>query len=101
MLVSTIIGDPFPSLSLVLAFPTVLENSKYSREFEADAHDYVYDYLLDNNLLLTGYANIFERITEMNQKKGLKIICHHIVKLMTACSVLDRSLSTSIVSVVE
>lgn len=72
VLVSTITGDPFSSSSLVVALPTVLANSKYSREFEADADDYAYDYLLDNNLPLSGYANILERITENESEEGFE-----------------------------
>lgn len=64
VLVTTITGDPFSTSSLVVALPTLLANSNYSREFELEADDYAYQYLIDNNIELVNFANILERITD-------------------------------------
>jgi Zn-dependent protease with chaperone function len=63
VLIATITGDPFSTSSLVVALPTLLVNSKYSREFEREADDYAYRYLVANNIELYKYANILQRIT--------------------------------------
>lgn len=63
VLIATITGDPFSTSSLIVALPTVLVNSKYSREFETEADDYAYRYMLDNGLDTKPFADILERIT--------------------------------------
>lgn len=70
VLVATITGDPFSTSSLVVALPTLLVNSKYSREFEKEADGYAYDYLVANNIETLKYANILERITEGELEDG-------------------------------
>ncbi len=70
VLIATITGDPFSTSSLVVALPTLLVNSKYSREFESEADDYAYDYLVANNIELSKYASILERITEGESEDG-------------------------------
>lgn len=63
VLVATITGDPFSTSSLVVALPTILANSKYSREFENEADDYAYDYLHANQISLQAFASILEKIS--------------------------------------
>ena len=72
VLVSTITGDTFSSSSLVVALPTILANSNYSREFEIEADDYAYKYLVDNNMSLVAFANLLERITEKEPEEGFE-----------------------------
>jgi len=64
ILIATVTGDPFSTSSLVVALPTILVNASYSREFEAEADDYAYRYLLANNVPLEAFVNILERISE-------------------------------------
>lgn len=68
VLVSTITGDPFSTSSLVVALPTILANASYSREFEIEADDYAYQYLQENNIPLTSFASMLEKITEVEQE---------------------------------
>ena len=72
VLVATITGDPFSTSSLVVALPTLLANSKYSREFEKEADDYAYDYLMTNNIDTSTFANMLERITEGEPEEGIE-----------------------------
>lgn len=71
VLVATITGDPFSTSSLVVALPTLLANSKYSREFEIEADDYAYHYLVDNNIEISNFATMLERITEGESDSGM------------------------------
>lgn len=70
VLIATITGDPFSTSSLVVALPTLLVNSKYSREFEKEADDYAYRYLVANNIELSKYAGILQRITGDESEDG-------------------------------
>lgn len=70
VLVATITGDPFSTSALVVALPTLLINSKYSREFEKEADDYAYDYLVANHIETRKYADILERITRDDTEEG-------------------------------
>jgi Zn-dependent protease with chaperone function len=70
VLVATITGDPFSTSSLIVALPTILVNSKYSREFEIEADDFAYQYLVDNNMDTEIFANILERIAGGDRESG-------------------------------
>ncbi|MCW8830113.1 MAG: M48 family metallopeptidase [Gammaproteobacteria bacterium] len=72
VLIATITGDPFSSSSIVVALPTILVNANYSREFEVEADDYAYHYLLDSNMPLDSFANILERITGDDSEQGVE-----------------------------
>lgn len=72
VLVATLTGDPFSTSSLIVALPTVLVNSKYSREFETEADDYAYQYMLDNNMDTKTFADILERITGAERDSELE-----------------------------
>lgn len=67
VLVSTITGDPFSTSSLVVALPTILANANYSRDFEREADDYTYQYMTENNMDLTSFATILQKITEQDE----------------------------------
>jgi Zn-dependent protease with chaperone function len=71
-LIAAITGDPFSTSSLVVALPTVLVNSKYSREFETEADDYARLYMRDNNMDTKAFASILERITGSEKATGLE-----------------------------
>jgi Zn-dependent protease with chaperone function len=72
VLIAAITGDPFSTSSLVVALPTVLVNSKYSREFETEADDYARLYMRDNNMDTKAFASILERITGSEKATGLE-----------------------------
>lgn len=67
VLVAVITGDPFSTSSLIVALPTVLVGSKYSREFETEADDYAYQYMTRNKIEPHYFADILERITGANK----------------------------------
>jgi len=50
------------SSSLLVALPTVLIHSSYSQEFEAEADDYAWHYLVDNDIPTGSFASILSRI---------------------------------------
>ena len=72
VLVATITGDPFSTSSLIVALPTILVNSKYSREFEIEADDFAYQYLVDNNMDTEIFASILERIAGGERDSGFE-----------------------------
>lgn len=57
-------GDVFASSTFAAALPLLLVQTKFSREFEREADQYSYDYLIDNNIDLKHFANIMKRITQ-------------------------------------
>ena len=73
VLVATITGDPFSTSSLVVALPTLLAHSKYSRDFETEADDYAYHFLLDNNIETSTFSNMLERITDDAKESGIEV----------------------------
>jgi Zn-dependent protease with chaperone function len=72
LLIAGITGDPISTSSLIAAMPTVLINSKYSREFETEADDYAYQYMVDNHMDTKTFANILERITGSDKQNGFE-----------------------------
>jgi len=72
VLIATVTGDPFSTSSLVVALPTVLVDSKYSREFETEADDYAREYMLANHMDTNIFANILERITGSEKETGFE-----------------------------
>ena len=73
VLVATITGDPFSTSSLVVALPTLLANSKYSRDFETEADDYAYHFLQDNNIETSTFSDMLERITDNAKQSGIEM----------------------------
>ena len=63
LIIATITGDAVSASTLVVALPTVLIHSSYSQEFEHEADDYAYRYLLDNGIDTAHFARILARIT--------------------------------------
>ena len=59
-----ITGDIFASSTFIAAFPFLLIQTKFSREFEREADQFSYDYLLENNIDLQHFINILKRITQ-------------------------------------
>ncbi len=72
VLIAAITGDPFSTSSLIVALPTVLVNSKYSREFETEADDYAYQYMTTNNIAPHYFADILERITDTKKESKME-----------------------------
>jgi Zn-dependent protease with chaperone function len=72
LLIAGITGDPISTSSLIAAMPTVLINSKYSREFETEADDYAYQYMVNNHMDTRAFANILERITGSDKQTGFE-----------------------------
>ena len=62
-------GDVSSASSLVLALPTLLFNLSYSRDFEIEADNFAYDFLIKNNLDPESFAQIMQRLKDYNFKK--------------------------------
>jgi len=72
VLIATITGDPFSTSSILVALPTVLINSSYSREFETEADNFAYDYMNNNNIDTAHFSNILERITQIDEDSDIE-----------------------------
>jgi len=64
LLVATVSGDPFSFSTLAAALPTMLVHARYSREFETEADDYAYDFLVSHQVPVQAYADILTRLGE-------------------------------------
>jgi Zn-dependent protease with chaperone function len=62
LIIAAVSGDVVSSSSLVVALPTVLIHSSYSQEFESEADDYAWHYLVDNSVPTGSFASILTRI---------------------------------------
>jgi Zn-dependent protease with chaperone function len=62
LIIAAISGDVVSSSSLLVALPTVLIHSSYSQEFETEADDYAWHYLVDNAIPTGSFASILTRI---------------------------------------
>ena len=69
ILILFITGDVSSASSLVLALPTFLFNLSYSRDFEIEADDFAYNFLIKNNLDPDSFAQIMQRLKYYNSKK--------------------------------
>lgn len=63
LVIATITGDVVSTSTLIVALPTILIHSSYSQEFEHEADDYAYRYLVSNGIETAQFAHILERIT--------------------------------------
>ena len=63
LIVAAISGDVVSSSSLLVALPTVLIHSSYSQEFETEADDYAWHYLVENDIPTASFASILSRIS--------------------------------------
>ena len=50
LLIATFTGDPFSSSTLAVALPTMLVHTGYSRDFETEADEYAYRYLVEQQI---------------------------------------------------
>jgi len=64
LLLTTISGDAYSTASLATALPAFLLQANYSRDFETEADDYAYDYLVANNIPTHSFADILKRISK-------------------------------------
>jgi Zn-dependent protease with chaperone function len=62
LVISAVTGDPFSTSTLAVALPTLLAHAGYSREFETEADDYAYRYLVANGIPTEAFANILVRL---------------------------------------
>jgi Zn-dependent protease with chaperone function len=62
LILAAISGDVVSSSSLLVALPTVLIHSSYSQEFESQADDYAWHYLVDNSIPTGSFVSILTRI---------------------------------------
>ena len=69
ILILFITGDVSSASSLVLALPSFLFNLSYSRDFEIEADDFAYDFLIKNKLDPNSFAQIMQRLKYYNSKK--------------------------------
>ena len=63
LILAAISGDVVSSSSLLVALPTVLIHSSYSQEFESEADDYAWHYLVDNSIPTGSFASILTRLS--------------------------------------
>ena len=62
-------GDVSSASSLVLALPSLLFNLSYSRDFEIEADNFAYDFLIRNDLNPDFFAQIMQRLEYLNSRK--------------------------------
>jgi len=62
LVAATVTGDPFSSSTLAAALPTMLVHTRYSREFETEADDYAYDFLVSHRIPTQAFADILTRL---------------------------------------
>lgn len=82
LLIMAITGDLSTISALSASLPTILVETHYSREFEREADQYAYDYLVQNDISPVHFRNIIQRITEGEESGGF---------LSTHPSVAERS----------
>ena len=61
-----ITGDVSSASSIVIAIPSLLLDLSYSREFEMEADDFAFDFLIRNNLEPEHFAHIMQRLENYN-----------------------------------
>jgi len=66
ILMVLITGDISSASSIVLALPSLLLDLSYSREFEIEADDFAFDFLVNNNLEPDHFAQIMQRLENYN-----------------------------------
>ncbi len=64
VLVVMMTGDISSASSIVYAIPSLLLELAYSREFETDADDFAYQFLIENDIETSHFANIMLRLME-------------------------------------
>ena len=64
LILIAVTGDIFASSTFTAALPLLLIQTKFSREFEIEADQFSYEYLIDNNIDLKHFADIMKRITQ-------------------------------------
>lgn len=62
VLVVMMTGDISSASSIVYAIPSLLLELAYSREFESDADDFAYQFLIENDIETSHFANIMLRL---------------------------------------
>lgn len=73
-----ITGDVSSASSAVIAMPSILLELAFSREFEREADDFAYEFLIANNIQPVYFADIMQRLTlsqkelAANTKSGVK-----------------------------
>ncbi len=66
MLMLLITGDVSSASSIVLAIPSIILDLSYSREFEIEADDFAYDFLISHQLKPDYFAQIMRRLEQRN-----------------------------------
>lgn len=78
LVLATVTGDPFSSSALAVALPTLLVHAAYSRDFETEADDYAYRYLVANGIPTEAFADILERMAgDGAQDKSVGFLSSH------------------------
>jgi predicted Zn-dependent protease len=70
VLVTALAGDAVGMTILAAALPTVLLESNYSREFEADADDYAFDVLKRHGYSPQAFADVMRRLQAAEKSSG-------------------------------
>lgn len=61
-------GDVSSASSIVITIPALLLELAYSREFESEADDFAYDFLMENNIETEHFANIMTRLMNYHRE---------------------------------
>jgi len=78
-LASIVTADAASLSAAVAGLPALLAQTKYSREFEAQADDYAFELLKKRGLSSKGFADLMERLTEgaEDRERALAFISTH------------------------
>ncbi len=79
VLVVLMTGDASSASTIVYAIPGLLLELAYSRQFELEADDFAYDFLISNDIETQHFANIMLRLIDAQQKmnKAEKVTLAH------------------------
>lgn len=70
MLLVLITGDVSSASSVVIAVPGLLLELSYSRDFEREADDFAYQFLIDHQLAPKHFASIMQRLESSHSDQG-------------------------------
>ncbi len=73
LLITTLTGDVTSITALSATLPTLLIESKFSKEFEVEADDYSYNYLKKTGIPTIHFANIMERMSKARGGEQTKL----------------------------
>lgn len=72
LILAAVTGDPFSSSTLAATLPTLLLHARYSQEFEHEADDYAYGYLVAHEIPTRAFADILQRLGGAESEPGVE-----------------------------